>query len=277
MTRLKGKAALVTGAARGLGRAIALRLAREGAAVGVHYHSSKEAAGETVESIQSAGGVGWAVQADGTKQESVRLAVTETVEHFGRLDILVNNAGQHRRANSLEQSQGDWEDLIGRNLSSTFYFAQSAASHMKTRDGGQIVNISSKMAMSAAPSNAAYCAAKAGIVTLTQVLASEWARYKIRVNCVAPGVLMTEAMQQMTQSLDDSGLLDRCLVARTPVGRLGDVDEIASVVAFLASGETDFLTGSTVIVDGGWTAYGDYIGWGLARALAGTPGRRPLS
>jgi len=218
--------------------------------VGVHYHSSKEAAGETVESIQSAGGVGWAVQADGTKQESVRLAVTETVEHFGRLDILVNNAGQHRRANSLEQSQGDWEDLIGRNLSSTFYFAQSAASHMKTRDGGQIVNISSKMAMSAAPSNAAYCAAKAGIVTLTQVLASEWARYKIRVNCVAPGSIEFPG-GVWDQARRNAPQLYQGILAGIPSGRMGRAEEVANVVLFLASEHASWVTGQTLAVDGG--------------------------
>ncbi len=268
MRRLEGRAALVTGAARGLGRAIALRLAQEGAQVAVHYHSSAGAAGEVIAAIRKAGGIALGVQADGTKQKDVRRAVDEAAGHLGKIDVLVNNAGQHRRANSLEQSQTDWEDLIARNLSTSFYFAQSAAVHMKERGGGQIINISSKMAMNAAPLNAAYCAAKAGIVALTQVLASEWARYKIRVNCIAPGVLNTEAMQEMTKSLDETGLLERCLTARTPVGRLGEVDEIAGVVAFLASAEIDFITGSTIVADGGWTANGDYIGLGLAKALA---------
>jgi NAD(P)-dependent dehydrogenase (short-subunit alcohol dehydrogenase family) len=136
------------------------------------------------------------------------------------------------------------------------------------------------MAMNAAPSNAAYCAAKAGVVALTQVLAAEWARHRIRVNCIAPGVLATEASRAMTEELDRSGLLERCLLARTPVGRLGDVNEVAAVVAFLAAGESDFMTGSTIVVDGGWTANGDYIGWGLARAVsreprAGAPARPP--
>ena len=272
--RLEGKVALVTGASRGLGRAIALRFARDGARVAVHYHTSKEGAAETVRSIQESGGVACVVQADATKRESVRRAVDETVRQFGGLHILVNNIGQHRRANSLEQSQEDWEDLVARNLSSAYYFCQSVAAHLKGHGGGQIVNISSKMAMSTAPSNAAYCAAKAGLVALTQVLACEWARFGIRVNCVAPGVMATEATEEMTQSLDATGLLERCLLARTPVGRLGEVGEVAAVVAFLASGESDFLTGATLLVDGGWTAYGDYIGWGIARSLTQAPGSR---
>jgi glucose 1-dehydrogenase len=268
--RLEGKVALVTGAGRGLGRAIALRLAEEGAAVAVHYHASREGAEQTaVAARERSGGRVCVVQADATSQVEARRAVGEVVAALGGCDILVNNAGQHRRAGSLEQSQADWDDLIGRNLSAAYFFAQAAGAHMKERGRGQIVNISSKMAMNAAPANAAYCAAKAGIVALTQVLAAEWARHGIRVNCVAPGVLRTEAMQEMTQGLDDSGLLERCLIGRTPVGRLGDAGEIAAVVAFLAASEADFLTGSTIVVDGGWTAYGDYIGWGLARALTG--------
>ena len=272
--RLAGKVVLVTGASRGLGRAIAARLAAEGAAVAVHYHASREGAERTVADIRAAGGTAVAVQADATQQAAARRAVDEAVAALGGLHVLVNNAGQHRRADSLEQPEADWNDLLGRNLGATYFFAQAAARHMKAHGGGRIVNISSKMATSTAPGNAAYCAAKAGIVALTQVLAAEWARHGIQVNCVAPGVLRTEAMQEMTQGLDDSGLLERCLVARTPVGRLGEVADIAGVVAFVAGAETDFLTGATIVVDGGWTAYGDYIGWGLARALTGAA-RRP--
>jgi len=195
--------------------------------------------------------------------------VAEVVAALGGLHVLVNNAGRHRRASSLEQAQEDWDDLIARNLGAAYFFSQAAASHMKDHGGGRIVNVSSKMAMSAAPANAAYCAAKAGMVALTQVLAAEWARHGIRVNCVAPGVLRTEATERMTRELDRTGLLERCLVARTPVGRLGEPADVAAVVAFLAAAETDFLTGATLVVDGGWTAYGDYIGWALARSLAG--------
>ena len=265
----KDRVALVTGAGRGLGRALAVRLAADGAKVAVHYHGSREGAAQTVEAIRASGGVAEAVQADGTRQDEARRAVDEVVDRLGGLDVLVNNAGQHRRASSLEQSQADWEDLLARNLSVPYFFAQAAALAMKARGGGRIINISSKMAMSTAPANAAYCAAKAAIVALTQVLAAEWARYGIRVNCVAPGVLRTAAMEEMTRGLDASGLLERCLIERTPVRRLGEPAEIAAVVAFLAGTEADFLTGSTIVADGGWTAYGDYIGWGLARSLAG--------
>ena len=186
---------------------------------------------------------------------------------FGRIDVLVNNAGKHRLARSMEQTQADWDDMIARNLSGTFFFSQPVARNMRAAGGGHIVNVSSKMATSTAPSNAAYCATKAGVIAMTQVLAAEWARFNIRVNCIAPGVMATEATQQMTSELDDSGLLVRALEARTPVGRLGDPEEIAATIAFLASGETDFLTGSTLYVDGGWTSYGDYSGWGFARSL----------
>ena len=271
---IKDRVALVTGAGRGLGRALAVRLAADGAKVAVHYHDSREGAAQTVEAIRASGGVAEAVQADGTRQAEARRAVDEVVSRLGGLDVLVNNAGQHRRASSLEQSQADWEDLLARNLSVPYFFAQAAAAAMKARGGGRIINISSKMAMSTAPANAAYCAAKAAIVAMTQVLAAEWARYGIRVNCVAPGVLRTAAMEEMTRGLDASGLLERCLIERTPVRRLGEPAEIAAVVAFLAGTEADFLTGSTIVADGGWTAYGDYIGWGLARSLASGSSRR---
>ena len=166
-------------------------------------------------------------------------------------------------ARSLEKDQIDWGDLIGRNLSGTYFFAQAVAKHMVQSGGGHIVNVSSKMAASTAPSSA-YCAAKAGIVALS---AAEWARHGIRVNCLAPGVLATDAMQQMIGNLDAGDLLQECLTARTPVGRLGTVEEVAVAVAFLASGESDFLTGSTLFVDGDWTPYGDYTGWGFVRSL----------
>jgi NAD(P)-dependent dehydrogenase (short-subunit alcohol dehydrogenase family) len=266
-TRFAGKVALVTGASGGLGRACALRLAREGARVAVHYHASCDAARETLGLIEQAGGAGELIAADNRDREAVHRAVACVLDRLGRIDVLINNAGRHRLARSLEQEQQDWDDLIGSNLSGTFFFAQAAAKNMMAAGRGHIVNVASKMATSTAPSNAAYCAAKAGIVALTQVLAAEWARYGIRVNCVAPGVLATAASQQMIGELDGGDLLQRCLVARTPIGRLGDVEEIAAAIAFVASGEADFLTGSTLTIDGGWTSYGDYTGWGMMRSL----------
>ncbi len=241
--RFAGKVALVTGASGGLGRACALRLAREGARIAVHYHASGDAARQTLALLEQQGGSGVLVTADNRDRQSVHRAVASVIDQLGRIDVLVNNAGRHRLARSLEQDQPDWDDLIGRNLSGTFFFAQAAAKHMIAARGGHIVNVASKMATSTAPSNAAYCAAKAGIVALTQVLAAEWARHGIRVNCVAPGVLAT------------------------------DVEEIAAAIAFVASGEADFLTGSTLMIDGGWTSYGDYSGWGMVRSLMANRGQ----
>ena len=265
--RYDDKTVLVTGAGSGLGRACAVRFASEGARIAVHYNSSEPGARETLRLVESAGGSGMIVAADARSQDGVKQAVATVAEQFGRIDVLINNAGKHRLARSLEQSQDDWEDMIGRNLSGTFFFSQAVGIHMRAAGGGQIVNVSSKMATSTAPSNAAYCATKAGVIAMTQVLAAEWARFNIRVNCVAPGVMATGAAHQMTSELDDGGLLLRALEARTPMGRLGNPDEVAAAIAFLASGETDFLTGSTLYVDGGWTSYGDYTGWGFARSL----------
>jgi NAD(P)-dependent dehydrogenase (short-subunit alcohol dehydrogenase family) len=265
--RYDGKTVLVTGAGSGLGRACAVRFATEGARVAVHYNSSEAGARETLSVVERAGGSGMIVAADARGQDSVKEAVASVAERFGRIDVLVNNAGKHRLARSLDQTQDDWEDMIGRNLSGTFFFSQAVGIYMRGAGGGHIVNVSSKMATSTAPSNAAYCATKAGVIAMTQVLAAEWARFNIRVNCVAPGVMATGAAHQMTSELDDGGLLLRALEARTPMGRLGNPDEVAAAIAFLASGETDFLTGSTLYVDGGWTSYGDYTGWGFARSL----------
>ena len=265
--RYKGKLVLVTGAGSGLGRACAVRFAAEGARVAVHYNSSEAGAAETLKLVEAVGSSGIMVAADARSQGNVQQAVDRVIEAFGRIDVLVNNAGKHRLARSMEQTQADWDDMIARNLSGTFFFSQPVARNMRAAGGGHIVNVSSKMATSTAPSNAAYCATKAGVIAMTQVLAAEWARFNIRVNCIAPGVMATEATQQMTSELEDSGLLVRALEARTPVGRLGDPEEIAATIAFLASGETDFLTCSTLYVDGGWTSYGDYSGWGFARSL----------
>jgi len=265
--RFKGKTALVTGAGSGLGRACALRLAAEGATVAVHYYLSETAAAQTLTLIREGGGNGLIIAADGRNRESVRSAVSAVGSQCGQIHVLVNNAGKHRLARSLEQTQEDWDDLIGRNLSATFFFAQAVGERMRATGGGHIVNVSSKMAVSTAPSNAAYCATKAGVIALTQVLAAEWAKFNIRVNCIAPGVMATDAVKRMTSELDSSNLLKRALEARTPLGRLGDPDEIAAAIAFMASGETDFMTGATLYVDGGWTSYGDYTGWGFARSL----------
>jgi NAD(P)-dependent dehydrogenase (short-subunit alcohol dehydrogenase family) len=228
----------VTGAGSGLGRACALRLAAEGATVAVHYNSSESAAAETLALVEEAGGKGLVIAADGRSRDSVRSAISAVMAQCGPIQVLINNAGKHRLARSVEQSQGDWDDLIGRNLSATFFFAQAVGEGMRDSGGGHIVNVSSKMAVSTAPSNAAYCATKAGIIALTQVLAAEWGKFNIRVNCIAPGVMNTSAAAQMTSDLDSSSLLTRALKARTPLGRLGEPDEVAAAIAFLASGDS---------------------------------------
>ena len=244
---LRGKVALVTGSTRGIGRAIAGRLAASGARVVVSARDRSAVDAVVGELGESAVGL----PADLSRAGSARELVRAALEACGRLDVLVNNAGTAIAKDSLEFTPEEWERTLTLNLGSVFFCCQEAARHMLGADGGSIVNIASLQAYAAVPGRAAYAASKGGVIALTQSLAVEWAP-TIRVNAVAPGYIATPLIASLVeQGRLDSGVLSR----RAPLGRLGTPDEIGRAVVFLASDESSYVTGETLRVDGGWLAW----------------------
>lgn len=250
--KLKDKVAIVTGASKGIGKAIAEAYAREGAAV-VLASRSTDLLEALEKRISDQGGNAMAIAVDVTRAESIEAMVDRTVETFGRLDILVNNAGISMAHPSEELPTEAWQRALDTNLSGMFYGCQSAAKVMMPQGGGCIINISSIYGMVAAPGRAAYCASKAAANMLTKVLAVEWGDKQIRVNAIAPGYTRTELVQ---------GVIDKGMIAidaiekRTPLGRIGEVDDMVGLAVYMASDEAAYLTGSVVNVDGGWVANG---------------------
>ena len=241
---LRGRAALVTGAGRGIGREIALELARAGADVAVNYYVEKERAEATAGDITALGVRGMAVAGDVGDAADAQRLIDEVVTRFGRIDILVNNAGTQTWAPFLEVTEREWDLVIRTNLKGCFLCTQAAARHMRTT-GGVIVNIGSGCNKVPFPGLAAYTASKGGIEMLTRVAAVELGPYRIRVNCVAPGAVEVERTRL---ELDDyAGTWG----AVTPLGRIGDPVDVARAVRFLASDDSAFVTGQTLWVDGG--------------------------
>lgn len=252
--RLKDKVAIVTGSGRGIGRAIAIAFAREGAKVVVNA-LHMETAGSTADEIKAMGGQSLVVIADVSEREQVASMVEKTVERFGRVDILVNNAGIPRWVKpSIEETEEGWDRLMAVNLKGVFFCSQEAAKKMIPQGGGKIINISSISGLVAHPQRAAYCSAKAAVIMLTKVLAIEWAEHNIQVNAIAPGSIETEYFKKLyrTRLTDEEDKWAR----RTPMRRHGRPEEVADAAVFLASQEASFITGETLVVDGGWVAYG---------------------
>jgi len=246
---LRGKTAIVTGAGRGIGKEIARALAAAHAGVIVNDVDGK-AAEEAAAGIEAQGGKALPVKADVREAEEVKRMVETAVRGLGGIHILVNNAGTILRKPAEEIAEEEWNRVIDINLKGTFLCAQAAARAMIARgQGGRIINISSIMGSVALPPRAAYCATKGGIISLTRDLAAEWAGHGIRVNCIAPGWVVTE----MTQAYFSQEPVRRFLLERIPLNRLGRPEDIAPVAVFLASEYADYITGQTIHVDGGWT------------------------
>ncbi|MEI6381546.1 MAG: 3-oxoacyl-[acyl-carrier-protein] reductase [Cyanobacteriota bacterium ELA615] len=241
--RLKDQVALVTGASRGIGKAIALALAAEGASVVVNYTSSQDAAQALVETIVKAGGKALAIKADVAQHEQVEALVKETLAQLGRIDILVNNAGITRDTLLLRMKLEDWQAVINLNLTGVFLCTQAVSKSMLKQRSGKIINIASVAGQMGNPGQANYSAAKAGVIGLTKTLAKEFASRGITVNAVAPGFIETD----MTEGLKAEEILKII-----PLGRYGKPEEIAGMVAFLASDPAaNYITGQIFNVDGG--------------------------
>jgi 3-oxoacyl-[acyl-carrier protein] reductase len=242
---LKDSVAIVTGSGRGIGRAIALELARVGAKVVVNYAGRSDKAEETVQLIREIGGEGLVVQADVSQTADVDRLIQTTLEHFGRIDILVNNAGITRDSLLLRMKEEDWDAVLATNLKGLFLCTKAVSKGMLKQRSGVIVNISSVVGLAGNVGQANYAAAKAGVIGFSKSIAKEFAPRGIRVNVVAPGYINTD----MTETLPE-GVRSEVLRA-VPLGRIGNPEEVAKAVRFLVSPEASYITGQTLCVDGG--------------------------
>jgi len=246
--RLQGKVAIVTGAATGIGQAIARRFAQEGAAVTIDYVGTADAATQTVQQIEASGGKAIAVEADVSNRAQVQRLVAATVERFGRLDIFVNNAGIEHKVPFLDVGQELWDKVIAVNLTGPFLCAQAAAKQMVAQGtAGRIINISSVHEDLPMPTNVPYCAAKGGLRMLMRTIAVELAPHQITVNNIGPGAIDTPMDAPLKAHPDEM----QQLLAEIPVGRMGKPEEVAGLAVYLASDEAEYVTGSTFFIDGG--------------------------
>ncbi len=246
--RLDGRCALVTGAAQGLGQAMAIALAEAGADIaGVDVVGVDE----TRTRVQAAGRRFTAIERDLRGPEAVRRVVEDAAAAMGRLDILINNAGIIRRADSIDFSEADWDDVIDLNLKSVFFLAQAAARcFLAQGNGGKIVNVASMLSFQGGIRVPSYTASKSGVLGLTRLLANEWAAKGINVNAIAPGYMATAN----TAPLRADAARSAEILARIPAGRWGQPNDLAGAVVFLCSSASDYVHGSVIAVDGGWLA-----------------------
>ena len=245
MGKLDGKVALVTGASRGIGRAIAIALAKEGATVAVNYAGNTEKAESVVREIREFGSEALAIQADVTNADSVTAMIKTVTEEFGKIDILVNNAGITRDNLLMRMKEEDWDSVINTNLKGVFLCTKAVSRQMMKQRKGRIINISSVVGVSGNAGQANYVAAKSGVIGLTKTSAKELAARGITVNAIAPGFIETDMTNALTEEVSEQ------LLQQIPLGRFGSPEDVAQTAIFLASEEAAYITGQTIQVDGG--------------------------
>lgn len=245
MINLSNKVAVVTGSSRGIGAAIVTLLAKLGAKVVINHRNSAASADEVLKNITTAGGEGIIIQADVSQIADAQRLIKETVQTYGQIDILVNNAGTTRDQVIMLMKEGDWDLVLQTNLSSTFYCCKAAVRSMMKKRKGAIINITSVVGLAGQAGQTNYAASKAGQIGFTKSLAKEVGARNITVNAIAPGFVSTA----LTEGLPEE-MLNQA-VEHTPLGRLGNPEDIAHAVAFLASDQASFITGQVLTVDGG--------------------------
>lgn len=242
---LENKVALVTGASRGIGKAIALDLAKNGASVAVNYAGNEAKANEVVDEIKANGGNAFAIRADVSNADDVTDMIKQVISQYGQLDILVNNAGITRDNLIMRMKDSEWDDVINTNLKGVFLCTKGVTRQMMKQRSGRIINITSVVGVSGNPGQANYVAAKAGVIGLTKTSAKELASRNITVNAVAPGFITTDMTDELTDDLKAE------MLKQIPLAKLGEPSDIANIVTFIASEKSKYITGQTFHVNGG--------------------------
>jgi len=254
VTRVAGKAAIVTGAGTGIGRAIALALAREGAKVAVAGRR-REKLGEVAQAIRQAGGEALVTVCDVSSEADSYRAVKDAEEAFGHVNVLVNNAGALSVSTVESISVEEWDRLMATNLKGPFLMSRAVLPAMRQAGGGAIVNVGSVLGLVAMKDRAAYCASKGGVTMLTKAMALDHAQEKIRVNCICPAIVETDMIRELFSKSEEGRRARDTRLATLPLGKFGKPDDIAELAVFLASEESSWMTGTAIPVDGGLTAY----------------------
>lgn len=254
MTRLAGKVALVTGGGTGIGKAIAMAFAREGARVAIAGRRPDKLE-EAVREVESRGGEAMAVTCDVSKGKDAEKAVQETAKRFGKLSVLVNNAGVLKVATVEGTSEEEWDQLMEINLKGPFLMCKAALPEFRKAGGGAIVNVGSVLGLIGMKDRAAYCASKGGVTLLTKVVALDHAHENVRANCICPSIVETDLVQGLFAASAEGRALRDLRIASIPLGRMGRPVDVAEMAVFLASDESSWLTGAAIPLDGGLSAY----------------------
>jgi len=254
VTRLAGKVALITGGGTGIGRAIALAFAREGASVTVAGRRLEKLR-DVIAEVQKQGGAGLAMECDVSSAKDVERAVKGTVERFGRLNVLVNNAGTLHVSTVEGISEEEWDRVMAVNVKGPFLMSRAVLKEFRKCGGGAIVNIGSVLGLVAMKDRAAYCASKGGVTMLTKAMAVDHGHENIRVNCICPSIVETELVKGLFDDSEEGEARRKGRLALIPLGRFGQPADVAGMAVFLASEESSWLTGAAIPLDGGLTAY----------------------